>query len=1144
MSRGIIGVTVGTPINPKKFKASPEDIQAAVDAYLTENPVDGNDGVQWFYGEYGKGQNNGEDVLFQEFNVSVVPGSKAGDFYLNTHTKRLYQSNGTKFVLVTNIDALYGLKYTNQGLTDNQKKNARANIGAVSQEGVNEAVSLGIAEAKANGEFDGKDGKDGAQWFFGTDFDAEIIYPVTNAKKGDLYVNTNTNNVYQLGDSKWTYRTNIKGAQGIQGVQGEQGATGATGATGDTGATGAKGDRGATWFTGTTLPSSPAQVGGKDGDFFLNTNTCDYYIAPNVTTWGEPVGNLKGADGEQGIQGTSVTVKSVTNNTGDGATNTVTFSDGKTLSVKNGSKGNQGIQGEQGVQGEQGYSVLRITTAPTSYTTAIGGFTPKYKIDLGKVLSESGASEVRAGDTILRNYYTYRVGYVDSSNVYVGAYASIRGTTGANGKDGYTPTKGVDYFDGQNGRDGIDGTDGEDGYTPVKGKDYYTDQEQAEWSQYIASETAKYKQLEPEFANDISECTDQSKMYVLPDGFIYAYMQTMVEDGIAYANLVTNSPDTDGNPYNGQGWKTGVRLSSGGGVSDNPQTGTVTTGFMPWQSLGKIRIKGGTFTVNANEHYYVIFYNGSKAKTHAIDDNSMLGSDGTGGSGAYGVIKRSYDSTTGITTLDFSGFASASQTSEVGAAARDAVYFRMCMPCSNGNDLIITVNEEIKNSEPTVGYAWMSTGRAFVPADYENRIVALERTSSNTVERVDTIEQQVSDILDGTTEIAASAKFDPTAYRLPILYLTGSTTGISKETAVTLSYKCKDKNGTEKTGSCTLKWQGSSSLAWDKKNYTIKFDTAFEVVDGWGAQNKYCLKANWIDHSHSRNVVSAKLWGAVRKNRSNLNSKLASLPNAGAIDGFPCIIVLNGEFHGLYAFNIPKEGWMFGMGSGTKEAIVGADNQANDTAFKAETLLDANGWELEYNVDTFSATDVKNSLNTLIRACINSNGSDLDTTIANYLDWDSAIDYYIFAVIVQGGDMITKNALLATFDGVKWYFSAYDMDTTYGLEYDGSRLNRAVTTTHTTFDKIAEAHRVFELIRTYKAAQLKARYNELRADVLSESRICLAFENYAWDISSPILMEDVKKWSSIRGSSVNGIDQICRWVRQRLEAADEWANAL
>lgn len=68
----------------------------------------------------------------------------------------------------------------------------------------------------------------------------------------------------------------------------------------------------------------------------------------------------KGSDGEDGKDGTSVTVSSVTESTADGGENVVTFSDGKTLTVKNGSKGSKGDKGdpgekgEQGIQGEQG----------------------------------------------------------------------------------------------------------------------------------------------------------------------------------------------------------------------------------------------------------------------------------------------------------------------------------------------------------------------------------------------------------------------------------------------------------------------------------------------------------------------------------------------------------------------------------------------------------------------------------------------------------------------------------------------------------------------------------------------------------------------------------------------------------------------
>lgn len=55
-----------------------------------------------------------------------------------------------------------------------------------------------------------------------------------------------------------------------------------------------------------------------------------------------------GADGAAGKDGTSVTVKSVSESTADGGSNVVTFSDGKTLTVKNGSKGSAGATGAAG----------------------------------------------------------------------------------------------------------------------------------------------------------------------------------------------------------------------------------------------------------------------------------------------------------------------------------------------------------------------------------------------------------------------------------------------------------------------------------------------------------------------------------------------------------------------------------------------------------------------------------------------------------------------------------------------------------------------------------------------------------------------------------------------------------------------------
>lgn len=56
------------------------------------------------------------------------------------------------------------------------------------------------------------------------------------------------------------------------------------------------------------------------------------------------------------------------------------------------------------------------------------------------------------------------------------------------GEDGYTPRKGVDYFDGEKGdpgEKGEPGQDGADGYTPQKGTDYWTPEDVQKIQEYI-----------------------------------------------------------------------------------------------------------------------------------------------------------------------------------------------------------------------------------------------------------------------------------------------------------------------------------------------------------------------------------------------------------------------------------------------------------------------------------------------------------------------------------------------------------------------------------------------------------------------------------------------------------------------------------
>ena len=421
----------------------------------------------------------------------------------------------------------------------------------------------------------------------------------------------------------------------------------------------------------------------------------------------------------------------------------------------------------------------------------------------------------------------------------------------------------------------------------------------------------------------------------------------------------------------------------------------------------------------------------------------------------------------------------------------------------------------------------------------EPRTVQLTPQTITTIRGVNTISSNATTVTLSVVDspigiLQADARYElkKTVSGLPVLNFTGDITGENKDDTVTLGYAYGNM-----TGTCTRKWQGSSSLSFDKKNYTVKFGNAFEVVEGWGAQKKYCLKANWIDASHARNVVSAKLWGQVVKSRKTVPERLANLPNAGAVDGFPIIVNLNDEFVGLYTWNIPKDGWMFGMGSGTNEAILCADKHVEATRFKAEAVCDGSDFELEYVTDEDDAAWMTTSVNRMINACINSDGTDLDTTVSQYLDLDSVMDYMIFTSLLRGYDMTDKNYLLSTFDGTKWFFSGYDMDTTYGIHHAGTHYLPACEWS-LTLDWFSRHHRAMELVYTYKRAELKARYLELRKGALSDDNVVTTFANFIGLIPANIFRAEQDRWPAIPNSSTSNLHQISDWYCRRAAYID------
>lgn len=215
----------------------------------------------------------------------------------------------------------------------------------------------------------------------------------------------------------------------------------------------------------------------------------------------------------------------------------------------------------------------------------------------------------------------------------------------------------------------------------------------------------------PLFANSVEECTDTSKFYVLPDGFIYAYMYTEAT-GPSYTNLSENVHEN-------------YRMGSAGTLS--ALAGAVTTDFIPVKKGQTVRFKGFDPLVLPESKYpYICFYTGASESAKVTTGEVWGRLDWLSRDGALTVENGVYS---------YTAFASGNANSANGvtgqhAAADSITHIRMCGTILEGETVIVTVDEEI--TEGTTGsYAWTNTGHAFVPADYESDILALQKNKAD-----------------------------------------------------------------------------------------------------------------------------------------------------------------------------------------------------------------------------------------------------------------------------------------------------------------------------------------------------------------------------------------------------------------------------
>lgn len=375
-----------------------------------------------------------------------------------------------------------------------------------------------------------------------------------------------------------------------------------------------------------------------------------------------------------------------------------------------------------------------------------------------------------------------------------------------------------------------------------------------------------------------------------------------------------------------------------------------------------------------------------------------------------------------------------------------------------------------------------------------------------------------------------------------------------------------DYNGSYFFKKVLLEFQGSSSSAYPKKNFTVEIlnedDSSARIRVGseWPVLSKFVLKANFIDFTQARNVGMARLayqtsleqpygqrfaWEPpYDANESDLARRFPTGAR-GVIDGFPCEVYINDEYRGNYTWNIGKIRDNFAMDKNNPlHILMSAETHCDFTQFIASQWDFKNG-SMSNQTTSGAVLRLFDWMNK-----VNAGEVDFLTTYEDYWTKYSWLRYFIFSTLFWAPDTVFKNGLVYSMDGKHWGFELYDLDTIMGLDWMGaSYYPDSLTTLYS--DVNTPNLMPWKPVIQYWMNDVKALYSRLRKTVLSEENVTKTFKEITDIFGVESYKKDAERWPMITSNGnpdiwwdsgeqgcYTSISQLADWYQRRVAFVD------
>lgn len=402
-----------------------------------------------------------------------------------------------------------------------------------------------------------------------------------------------------------------------------------------------------------------------------------------------------------------------------------------------------------------------------------------------------------------------------------------------------------------------------------------------------------------------------------------------------------------------------------------------------------------------------------------------------------------------------------------------------------------------------------------------------------------------------------------------------------------------------------LNAQGQTSMAFAKKNQSFDFKDGTSIKFGdWVSQDSFHLKANADDVFCGLNNIVYKYADYVvgktdtRANRV-LRSATTSYQNASGKfkadfddnakcmpDGFPISLHLNGEFYGMYTWNMKKHRANYSMNKKDYTSImIDPDALTSETFWNGtidwskfelknpKTLICMDGSKYdgdnpkelidstsekydESNKDMKNTAITKSLLVSLSNAmpAVNALSSEEEkkAKFKELFDYDNLVVYFLVSNAIGNYDGLWgRNTVFTIYNSGKCGFNFYDCNAVFGREARGWYSIKP--------DEIEKAAGTpFEMLDVLFHTEIANEYAKLRTgNLISTDTICTFLQDWLRTVGAYSISRNLDKWNEIPsyrdGSktypsypTTNGFYdsfQRCeKWVKERISFMDNYFN--